>query len=131
MLFAKAYFIAYGSERIKRRTLHPGSVHPKQLFTKKKTTYSKYSDRRSKQTLQAQIRCQRLWRLIRVSTVCHYARCAKDISITNTCLYNFDPLKPHFYIVKLRFTGVYITFFYFCSKQGLWVPVRTASSKRF
>ena len=31
-------------------------------------------------------------------------------SITKTCLYNFDPLKPHFYIVKLGFTGVYISF---------------------
>ena len=28
--------------------------------------------------------------------------------ITKTCLYNFDPLKPHFYMVKLGFTGVYI-----------------------
>ena len=28
--------------------------------------------------------------------------------ITKTYLYNFDPLKPHFYIVKLGFTGVYI-----------------------
>ena len=28
--------------------------------------------------------------------------------ITKTCLYNIDPLKPHFYIVKLGFTGVYI-----------------------
>ena len=27
-----------------------------------------------------------------------------------TCLYNFDPLIPHFYIVKLGYTGVYITF---------------------
>ena len=27
-----------------------------------------------------------------------------------TCLYNFDPLKPHFFIVKLGFTGVYIIF---------------------
>ena len=38
---------------------------------------------------------------------------AKDISnafITKTYLYNFDPLKPHFYIVKLGFTGVYIIF---------------------
>ena len=31
--------------------------------------------------------------------------------ITKTCLYNFDPLKPHFYIVKLAFTGVYIIFY--------------------
>ena len=30
--------------------------------------------------------------------------------ITKTCLYNFDPLKPHFCIVKLGFTGVYIIF---------------------
>ena len=30
--------------------------------------------------------------------------------ITKTCLYNFDPLKPHFYIVKLGFTGVKIIF---------------------
>ena len=32
------------------------------------------------------------------------------IVITKTYLYNFDPLKPHFYIVKLGFTGVYIIF---------------------
>ena len=31
-------------------------------------------------------------------------------SITKTYLYNFDPLKPHFYVVKLGFTGVYIIF---------------------
>ena len=31
-------------------------------------------------------------------------------TITKTYLYNFDPLKPHFYIVKLGFTGVYIIF---------------------
>ena len=30
--------------------------------------------------------------------------------ITKTRLYNFDPLKPHFYIVKLAFTGVNIIF---------------------
>ena len=33
-----------------------------------------------------------------------------QINITKTCLYNFDLLKPHFYIVKLGFTGVYIIF---------------------
>ena len=31
-------------------------------------------------------------------------------AITKTYLYSFDPLKPHFYIVKLGFTGVYIIF---------------------
>ena len=31
-------------------------------------------------------------------------------NITKTCLYNFDPFKPHFCIVKLGFTRVYIIF---------------------
>ena len=31
-------------------------------------------------------------------------------AITKTCLYNFDPLKPYFYIVKLGFTRVFIIF---------------------
>ena len=31
-------------------------------------------------------------------------------AITKTHLYNFDPLNPHFYMVKLGFTGVYIIF---------------------
>ena len=30
------------------------------------------------------------------------------LPITKTCLYNFNPLKPHFYIGKLGFIGVYI-----------------------
>ena len=52
--------------------------------------------------------------------------------ITKTCLYNFDPLKPHLYIVKLGFTGVYLIFLI-----SAWnidcgrVFVRTASSRRF
>ena len=33
-----------------------------------------------------------------------------EINITKTCLYNVDPVKPHFYIVKLGFIGVYIIF---------------------
>ena len=32
--------------------------------------------------------------------------------ITKTRLYIFDPLKPHFYIIKLGFTGVYIIFLF-------------------
>ena len=39
--------------------------------------------------------------------------------ITKTCLYNFDPLKPHFYIVKLGFTGVYIIFLISAQKHRL------------
>ena len=36
--------------------------------------------------------------------------------ITKTCLYNFYPLKPQFYIVKLGFTG-YTLFFLFLLKN--------------
>ena len=41
---------------------------------------------------------------------------ASEEDIVKTYLYNFDPLKPHFYIVKLGFTGVCIIFSYFCLK---------------
>ena len=49
-------------------------------------------------------------------------------NITKTDLYNFDPLKPHFCIVKLGFTGVYIIFLISAQKHRLWVLVRTASA---
>ena len=51
--------------------------------------------------------------------------------ITKTYLYNFEPHKPHFYIVKLGFTGVYIIFVISAQKHRLWVLVRTASARRF
>ena len=56
------------------------------------------------------------------------------LNITKTYLYNFDPLKPHFYIVKLGFTGAYIIFVISAQKHRLWVLVRTArtaSTRRF
>ena len=40
----------------------------------------------------------------------HFQTWPKVHHITKTYLYNFDPLKPHFYIVKLGFTGVYVIF---------------------
>ena len=52
-------------------------------------------------------------------------------TITKTYLYNFDPLKPHFYIVKLGFIGVYIIFIISAQRHRLWVLVRTASPRRF
>ena len=39
--------------------------------------------------------------------------------ITKTYLYNFDPVKPHFYIVKLGFTWVYIIFHISAQKHRL------------
>ena len=35
----------------------------------------------------------------------------RKVIITKTCLYNFEPLKPHINIVKLGFTVVYIKLF--------------------
>ena len=43
--------------------------------------------------------------------------------------YDFDPLKPHFYIVKLGFTGVYIIFVISSQKHRLCVLVGTASMR--
>ena len=53
------------------------------------------------------------------------------VIIMKTCLYTFDPLKPHFYIVKLGFTGVYIVVLISAQKHRLWVLVRTALQRRF
>ena len=52
-------------------------------------------------------------------------------SITKTRLYNFDPLKPHFYIVKLGFTGGYIIS---AQKHRLWYslePPRRGGSNEY
>ena len=48
-----------------------------------------------------------------IDTVCRFppVTCiTKATTITKPCLYNFDPLKPHFYLVKLGITLVYIIF---------------------
>ena len=56
-----------------------------------------------------------------------------DICITKTCLYSFDPFKPHFYIVKLGFTGVYIIFLIFARNidcgYSLEPPCRDGSNE--
>ena len=54
--------------------------------------------------------------------------------ITKTYLYHFDPLKPHFYIVKLGFTGVYIIFLISAQKHRLWYslePPRRGGSNEY
>ena len=51
--------------------------------------------------------------------------------ITKTCVYTIDPLKPHFYVVKLGFIGVVNIFLISAQKKRLWVLVRTASLRRF
>ena len=58
--------------------------------------------------------------------------CCFLLLITKTYLYNFDPLKPHFYIVKLGFTWVYIIFLISAQKhRRLWVLARTTSVRWF
>ena len=56
-----------------------------------------------------------------------------NLSITKTCLCNFDPLKPHFYIVKLGFTGLYIIFLIFAQNidcgYSLEPPCRGGSNE--
>ena len=58
--------------------------------------------------------CIVLWTMLREAgagrlAFLWYVTCVLQC-ITKTCLYNFDPLKPNFYIGKLGFTGVYIIF---------------------
>ena len=54
--------------------------------------------------------------------------------ITKTCLFNFYPLQPHSYIVKLGFTGVYIIFLICAQKHRLWYslePPRRGGSNEY
>ena len=53
-----------------------------------------------------------------------------ELAIRITCQCNELPLTPHFCIVKMGFTGVYI-FSFFALKHKMWVLVRTASVRRF
>ena len=62
-------------------------------------------------------------KMIRAHTVCHSPR--------KHAFKIFDPLKPHFYIVKLGFTGIYIICIISAQKHRLWALVRTASPRRF
>ena len=66
-----------------------------------------------------------------VETITEMRDLDKPYIITKTCLYNVDSLKPHFYIVKLGFTGLYIIFLISVQKRRLWVLVRYASLRRF
>ena len=54
--------------------------------------------------------------------------------ITKTRLYNIDPLKPHLYIVKLGFTGVYIIFLISAQNIDCWYslePPRRGGSNEY
>ena len=53
---------------------------------------------------------------------------ANCITKTRLPVYNFDQFKPHFYIVKLGFTGYTLFFLFLLKKHWLRVLVRTAST---
>ena len=69
--------------------------------------------------------------LLFVGSYAQFNPTCKSSVIMKTRLYNFDPLKPHFFIVKVGFTGVYIIFVVAAQKHRLWVFVRTTSTRRF
>ena len=84
--------------------------------------------------MRAWLRQAKMWfQTCKIQTILRMCKVSSGplLSITKTCQYNIDPLKPHFYIVKLGFTGVYIIFVISAQKHRLWVLVRTASSRRF
>ena len=67
---------------------------------------------------------------------CHILFSGKNKkNISKCCLLKILPrvlsVKPHFYIVKLGFTGVYIIFPISAQKHRLWVLIRAASARRF
>ena len=65
--------------------------------------------------LKGMVETNLTWGRTGVSVVCSLfpkAIFLTFIHITKTFLYIFDPLKPHFYTVKLEFTGVYIIFLF-------------------
>ena len=66
-----------------------------------------------------------LWNSRWLRVAWHYDTCTMQIKlpITKTCLYKIDPLKPHFYIVKLGFTGVYIIFLNFTQNVDCGYPL--------
>ena len=55
--------------------------------------------------------------------------CSDQLTITKTYLQNFDPVKPHFYTVKMGFTRGIHYFLISAQKHRFWVLIRTASPK--
>ena len=50
------------------------------------------------------------YQFVKKHNVCRQQVASLAADIMKTCLYNFNPLKPHFYMVKLGFTQVYIIY---------------------
>ena len=74
------------------------------------------------------ILCFSVWPVLWDILLCF--RTLHDV-ITKTRLYNFEPLEPHFYIVKLGFTWGIHYFLISAQKHRLWALLRTASPRWF
>ena len=46
-------------------------------------------------------------------------------------IYNFDPLKPHFYIVKLGFAGVQVIFLIYAQNMDCWYSLEPPPQSMF
>ena len=78
-------------------------------------------------------KCGYLVAVLHIKPFLIYSILKRKKFITKTYLYNFDPLKPHFYIVKLGFTGVYIIVLFLLKNIDYWYslepPHRGGSNK--
>ena len=105
LLYMKIFYSINHSLSLRNHLFFPVSVLCSQMFTKKLN-------------LRPRIDLTYPVSIVKSDIVKKKKKIRKFEHITKTYmyLYNFDPIKPHFYIVKLVFTGVYIIFSYFCSK---------------
>ena len=71
------------------------------------------------QRIPDSLKCRKII-YIPVTQCIHRFVMQKELIITKTCLYNFDPLKLHFYIAKLGFTGVYTIFLISAHKHSMF-----------
>ena len=62
---------------------------------------------------------------------CNQGFCAPLTASRKHTYIILSPRKPHFYIIKLGFIGVYLIFLISDQIHRLWVLVRTASVRRF
>ena len=72
--------------------------------------------------------------IVRKETIVQKQNLLNNGSFTKTCLYNSEPLKLHFYTVKLEFTEVYIIFLISAQKIYCWYalePLRRGGSNEY
>ena len=111
------------TDSIKNINSYPGKATIRNTAFQRYRKKKRWGTNNNNFTVQLQIYCQR-W--------CAEGRRHATVSTSRKHAYIFfDHLKPHFYIVKLGFTGVYIIFVISAQKHRIWVLVWTASTRRF